>query len=51
MHAIQETEIVQMRELTSLLSLEITFVEQYLDVLKDTRADWTSEYATVFFHA
>ncbi|KAJ7250607.1 hypothetical protein C8J57DRAFT_1521018 [Mycena rebaudengoi] len=43
MHAIQETEIVQMRELTSLLSLEITFVEQYLDVLKDTRADWTSD--------
>ncbi|KAJ7195882.1 hypothetical protein C8J57DRAFT_1443090 [Mycena rebaudengoi] len=26
MHAIQETEIVQMRELTSLLSLEITFL-------------------------
>ncbi|KAJ6615136.1 hypothetical protein B0H10DRAFT_2176865 [Mycena sp. CBHHK59/15] len=43
MHAIQESEIVQLRELTAFLTLEINFVEQYLDVLKDTRANWPSD--------
>ncbi|KAJ6581915.1 hypothetical protein B0H19DRAFT_1116962 [Mycena capillaripes] len=43
MHAIQENEIVQLRELTSFLTLELNFVEQYLDVLKDTRANWPSD--------
>ncbi|KAJ7804601.1 hypothetical protein B0H14DRAFT_3091781 [Mycena olivaceomarginata] len=44
MHAIQENEIVQLRELTGLLTLELGFVEQYLDVLKETRAGWPSEW-------
>lgn len=43
MHAIQENEIVQLRELTGLLTLELNYVEQYLDVLRDTRASWPSE--------
>ncbi|KAJ7306999.1 hypothetical protein DFH08DRAFT_900973 [Mycena albidolilacea] len=43
MHAIQENEIVQLRELTGLLTLELGFVEQYLDVLKETRAGWPSD--------
>ncbi|KAJ7714733.1 hypothetical protein B0H16DRAFT_1617851 [Mycena metata] len=43
MHAIQENEIVQLRELTGFLTLELNFVEQYLEVLKDTRANWPSD--------
>ncbi|KAJ7180971.1 hypothetical protein C8R46DRAFT_1071048 [Mycena filopes] len=46
MHAIQENEIVQLRELTGFLTLELNFVEQYLDVLKDTRANWPSDSHT-----
>lgn len=40
MHAIQENEVVQLRELTSFLDLEINFVEQYLNVLKEVKSDW-----------
>ncbi|PFH50183.1 hypothetical protein AMATHDRAFT_61501 [Amanita thiersii Skay4041] len=40
MHAIQENEIAQHRELTAFLDLEINFVQQYLDVLKDVKSDW-----------
>ncbi|KAJ7635099.1 hypothetical protein FB45DRAFT_910766 [Roridomyces roridus] len=43
MHAIQENEIVQLRDLTGLLTNEIKFVEEYLDVLRDTRANWPSD--------
>ncbi|KAJ7485736.1 hypothetical protein FB451DRAFT_1083236 [Mycena latifolia] len=43
MHAIQENEVAQLRELTALLTLQMGFVEQYLDVLKDTRANWPSD--------
>ncbi|KAJ7193503.1 hypothetical protein GGX14DRAFT_405409 [Mycena pura] len=43
MHAIQDNEIVQLRELTGFLTLHINFVEQYLDVLKETRAKWPSD--------
>ena len=44
MHAIQDHEVVQMRELSSFLDLEINFVEQYLNVLKDVKSDWRSGY-------
>ena len=44
MHAIQDNEVVQMRELSSFLDLEINFVEQYLNVLKDVKSNWHSEY-------
>lgn len=40
MHAIQDTEIAQHRELSMLLDLEINYVEQYLEVLKDIKNDW-----------
>ncbi|KAJ7913976.1 hypothetical protein B0H13DRAFT_2659425 [Mycena leptocephala] len=50
MHAIQENEIVQLRELTSFLTLELNYVEQYLDVLKDTRANWPSDSHSTKMH-
>ncbi|KAF8882810.1 hypothetical protein BD779DRAFT_1663241 [Infundibulicybe gibba] len=40
MHAIQDKETTQLRELSLFLDLEINYVEQYLSVLKDTKADW-----------
>ncbi|KAJ7585082.1 hypothetical protein C8J56DRAFT_1166265 [Mycena floridula] len=40
MHDIQENEIDQLRELTSFLDLELNFVEQYLQVLKETKSEW-----------
>ncbi|KAF7327310.1 BAR domain-containing protein [Mycena kentingensis (nom. inval.)] len=40
MHAIQENETSQLRELTNFLTHQITFVENYLDVLKETRDSW-----------
>jgi len=40
MHAIQENEHGQLRELTTFLDFEINFVQSYLDVLKDVKADW-----------
>lgn len=46
MQSLQEDEVVQLRELTAFLNLEINFAEQYLQTLKDTRAEWTTELAT-----
>ncbi|KAI0920213.1 hypothetical protein AcV5_010014 [Taiwanofungus camphoratus] len=43
MHAIQENEMVQLRELTAFLDLEMNFVEQYLEVLRDVKAGWIDE--------
>ncbi|RDB17579.1 SWI/SNF and RSC complexes subunit ssr3 [Hypsizygus marmoreus] len=43
MHAIQENEVVQLRDLTAFLDIEVNFVEQYLNVLKDVKADWNNE--------
>ena len=40
MHAIQENEHGQLRELTTFLDFEINFVQSYLEVLKDAKADW-----------
>ncbi|KAF8064245.1 hypothetical protein FPV67DRAFT_1629313 [Lyophyllum atratum] len=47
MHGIQEKEVVQLRELTSFLDLEISYVEQYLNVLKDVKEDWYEESSVV----
>ena len=44
MHAIQENEIDQLRELSKFLEMEIKFAEQYLDVLKVVKEDWIDEY-------
>lgn len=43
MLAIQENELEQLRELTGFLDMEIHFVQQYLEVLKETRSDWVDE--------
>src|ERR1700722_7707248 len=45
MHAIQENEIDQLRELTAFLDLEMNFVGQYLEVLKNLRSEWPDKYA------
>jgi hypothetical protein len=44
MHAIQEHEVEQLRELASLLELEMGFVQQYLNVLKEVKAEWDDVY-------
>ncbi|KAF5388481.1 hypothetical protein D9757_004716 [Collybiopsis confluens] len=46
MHSIQENEIDQTRELTAFLDLELNFVEQYLEVLKGVRSEWSISSAT-----
>ncbi|KII90187.1 hypothetical protein PLICRDRAFT_53282 [Plicaturopsis crispa FD-325 SS-3] len=43
MHAIQEKEISQLRELTEFLDVEMNYVQQYLEVLKDAKANWCDE--------
>lgn len=48
MRNIQENEVTQLRDLTNLLNLEITFVQQHLDVLKDAKAGWIDECVCIF---
>jgi len=48
MHAIQENETAQLRELTALLELETKFVQQYLNVLEEVKAEWHDEYALIY---
>ncbi|KAG6865587.1 hypothetical protein C0991_001136 [Blastosporella zonata] len=43
MHAIQDNEMDQLRELTMFMDLEINYVEQYLKVLKDVKSHWYEE--------
>ena len=43
MFSIQENEVVQLRELTNFLDLEITFVQSYLAELQKVKADWVDE--------
>ena len=50
MHAIQENEIDQLRELSKFLEMEIRFAEQYLDVLKAVKGDWIDEYVAGSLH-
>lgn len=44
MYAIQENELDQLRDLTSFLDMELHYVEQYLEVLRETRAGWIDEW-------
>ncbi|KAJ3922203.1 hypothetical protein F5877DRAFT_75460 [Lentinula edodes] len=46
MHLIQENEIDQTREMTAFLDLELNYVEQYLEVLKDVKSEWSISSAT-----
>ncbi len=43
MYSIQENEVIQLRELTSFLNLEITFVQSYLEELQKVKAGWIDE--------
>lgn len=43
MLAIQENEIEQLRDLTSFLDMEVQFIEQYLEVLKEAKSEWIDE--------
>ena len=47
MHAIQENEIDQLRELSKFLEMETRFAEQYLEVLSGVKEDWIDEYVLV----
>ena len=47
MHAIQENEIDQLRELSKFLEMEIKFAEQYVDVLRSVKEDWIDEFVVV----
>ena len=51
MISIQENEVIQLRELTNFLDLEITFVKSYLDELQKVRAGWVDEYVLPAIHA
>lgn len=43
MYAIQENEVLQLRDLTSFVDLKLNFIEQYLAVLRDVKANWVDE--------
>lgn len=47
MHAIQENEIDQLRELSKFLELEIRLADQYLDVLRGVKDDWIDEFVAI----
>ncbi|KAF7316533.1 BAR domain-containing protein [Mycena indigotica] len=49
MHAIQENETGQLRELGAFLTLQINFVEQYLETLKETKDNWPGDKHTPSF--
>ena len=43
MTVIQENEINQLKSLTDLLCLEMNFIQQYMDVLRDVKDGWVDE--------
>jgi hypothetical protein len=43
MHGIQENEIAQLRDLGGFLDMEIRFAENYLEVMKDVKANWVDQ--------
>jgi hypothetical protein len=47
MRAIQDEEISQLRDLTTFLDLELHFATQYVDVLKNVKAEWCAEYVVL----
>ena len=48
MYAIQENEVVQLRDLTNLLQLEITYIKSYLDELEKVKDGWVDECEASF---
>jgi len=47
MHAIQENEIDQLRELSKFLEMETRFAEQHLEVLRGVKDDWIDEFVVI----
>ncbi|OBZ74901.1 hypothetical protein A0H81_05169 [Grifola frondosa] len=43
MYAIQENEVQQLRDLTAFLDLEISYVQEYMEVLLGVKAGWVDE--------
>ena len=43
LYAIQENEVLQLRDLTAFVDLKLNFIEQYLAVLRDVKANWVDE--------
>lgn len=43
MNGIQENEIAQLRDLGVFLDMEIRFAENYLEIMKDVKADWVDQ--------
>ncbi|KAF9235929.1 BAR-domain-containing protein [Melanogaster broomeanus] len=50
MQAIQENEIVQLRELTTFLDTQFNFARQYFEILQDVKANWCNEKLGQFEH-
>ncbi|KAI0312224.1 hypothetical protein OF83DRAFT_676611 [Amylostereum chailletii] len=48
---IQENEIDQLRDLTTLLDAELNFAQQYAEILKDVKATWSSQADMSRLHA
>jgi hypothetical protein len=40
MHAIQDSEIDQLKELEIFLDLEVRFAERYLEAMRSVKSDW-----------
>jgi hypothetical protein len=45
MEVIRNDDILHLWELIAFLDLEINFAQQYLEVLKDVRSDWSYGWA------
>lgn len=43
MEAIRDGDALHQRELTAFLDLELNFAQQYLEVLRDIKSDWSHE--------
>ncbi|KAF9221816.1 BAR-domain-containing protein [Gyrodon lividus] len=43
MRAIQENEVLQLRELTTFLDIQLNFAKQYFEILQDVKANWCNE--------
>ncbi|KAG8215420.1 hypothetical protein J3R82DRAFT_9028 [Butyriboletus roseoflavus] len=47
--AIQENEILQLRELTNFLDIQLNFARQYFEILDDVKASWCDELTLTKF--
>ncbi|KAH0834161.1 hypothetical protein J3R83DRAFT_11467 [Lanmaoa asiatica] len=47
--AIQENEVLQLRELTSFLDIQLNFARQYFEILNDVKVSWCDELTLTTF--